>query len=1259
MSSLKWIRSEKFIDYATIVGVTLLFLVIVSLNVNLIFQMTSNQTEEIGRMQLERIRSDLEDKITNSEHAIMQVANDAENLLAAGISHEDLEKFFIRKKGEQRILFNGVCFNVYIVNRNFTIIPDFDIPANYHATERLWYKGAAAHPGQIYITDPYVDAAGNGMCFTMSKLLSDNETVVAMDFSFADMQESILKMTAGNHRTALIVTKTGMIIGYNDMSLVGEKISKKLPEYENILARVISNKAHGSFLADIGGNESTIFSSETNNGYYMIVGIDNWIFYEDSYRQVIITILISLGMLAVIIIFYLNGVQNRLRAEQALNAKEKFLSGLSKELRAPLKKILELSKVDSFDNKNTSEDTAAQVQESALHLSDMLDNLFSFSTMVEDEFQIHSDKDNQGLKLSKASKFARMGIIGVLIFSMAVSMALCISTTISAGDAKLRREADSYEYQLSNWIARQKSILSIFVNMISEHPELMEDYDSAVKFLNGIAKKYPDISVCYLANPYSKNTVIMNNGWQGPEGWKVEERPWYIDTEKSEDGFNFSTPYFDDQTGFYCVTLSQIVYGSNGEFLGIFGIDFFLDKLIHILDESYTRNGYAFVVDKDGIIINHPNRNYQMSTTNSTAISETEYEDVYFADDKVFVLTDYNDMRAACLSKRDAESNFTVIVANNWWNIYGGIVTLGALFFLLLVICVISVATLIDRQLKWQAAANQKLQEAADTANRASQAKFQFLAQMSHEIRTPLNALLGMNELILRESNEKDTIEYSENIQSAGKTLLSLINTILDFSKLDSGKMRIVPVRYNTLTMIGELLTMANERAQKKNLEFIVEIDPRLPKTMYGDDMRVKQVITNILTNAIKYTPQGSVKLEISVNYFDADETIEFQVRVSDTGIGIREEDMSKLFKSFLRIDEEKNRNIEGTGLGISIVRKLLVMMGSSLKVESVYGQGSTFYFNLKQKIIDKTPIGDYREHNISGQVAADRKNKQYLQFPGAKILAVDDNRMNLKVIKGILKFNAIVPDLAESGAECLRLAAKNHYDIIFLDHMMPEMDGIETLKKLKAEHLTDNCVVIALTANAISGAQEFYIASGFDDYLSKPVNPDALEQTLEKYLPTNIPANDAEIPAEEIIDDEIDETGDNLTHRELKLLAEICPEINVDAAMSYCMHSKEFFIEMMQEFCDDDKTETINKTYDAGDWKNYRILVHALKSTSMVIGALKFSDNAKAQEFAAKDERIDDLKKNHADFMSEYQKLRAGIDKWLEVSDNAKNLDS
>ncbi len=1296
------LREGKSGDFLIIALITMLFLTVIGLNVKLVFQLTANQTEQIGQMQLESIRADFQEVLSKAEDATTQTASEVAQLIAGGATQDELRAFIVQRKKDQKVLSNGTCFNLYGASRDWTIIPDFDMPEDYHAPERNWYKGAIEHPDEVFITEPYIDAASGVMCFTMSKALPDHQTVVGLDFNFTDVQASILRMNSDKDRSALIVNKYGMIIGYSDMSLVGEKISRKLPEYEPVLEQVVKNKNHDSFVAFLDGADHTIFSSKTNNGWFMILSVDDKSLYRASYNQLIFTGAISLVMLVAIIVFYLNGVKNRIQAEKALRVKEEFLSHMSRELRDPLNRILRLSNIEALESVGNPLENAAQVRESALQLSDMIDNLLSFSTITAAKNDVTSDeKVKQGAELSKTSQYARVGIIFVLIFAMTVSMGLCIDTTINWGDTKMNREVDIYEHQLSNWIEKQRSILSMFTNLIAERPEVMDDYASAVKLLDDIAKNYPEISVCYLANPYKEHTVIMNNGWEGPPGWRVDQRPWYIETERSEDGFSVSAPYYDDQTGVYCVTISQVVYGKNEEFLGIFAIDFYIDRLIAVLGESYTRNGYAFLVDRNGIIINHPNKNYEMSSTRMTDVNGTEYQRAY-ATNEVVRVTDYNHMPFACLAKKNAASQFTVIVAGNWWNIYGNIVTLGVAFALFLIICIVAVKTLIDRLLRWQQSVNQQLRAAADAAVAAGQAKSQFLAQMSHEIRTPLNAVLGMNEMILRESAEQSIREYAFNIQSAGHTLLTLINSILDFSKIEDGKMRIVPVRYDTAMMIDDLVNMISERAKKKGLEFKTEIDPTLPRSLYGDDLRIKQVITNLLTNAVKYTKQGAVTLSIGAQSIDAD-ALKLHVAVRDTGIGIRAEDMDKLFQSFQRLDEEKNHNIEGTGLGISIVQRLLVMMGSELKVSSVYGEGSTFEFTIDQKIIDAAPLGTYGEHHLPrSQPYSDKK---YLQAPHAKIMVVDDNSMNLKVMRGLLKANAIVPELVSSGLECLERVREQRYDIIFLDHMMPEPDGVETLKRLRAEHLIDNrTAVIALTANAISGAQETYMKAGFDGFLPKPIDTDALEAMLERYLPKEaasmketVEQPTVEEPIEEpTIEEPIEEPtieeptvekptveeptveeptvekptvekptvekptveeaveeavdDDSFTSAEKKLLSETCPSIDLAAALSSCMDSKDFVLEMMNDFVDDDKSEELQRSFDGGDWKNYRIVVHALKSTALIVGALGLSEEAKILELASKDGDVETLEKNHDGLIKNYAAIREGMKKFLSA---------
>ncbi len=397
-----------------------------------------------------------------------------------------------------------------------------------------------------------------------------------------------------------------------------------------------------------------------------------------------------------------------------------------------------------------------------------------------------------------------------------------------------------------------------------------------------------------------------------------------------------------------------------------------------------------------------------------------------------------------------------------------------------------------------------ELIDASQRALAASEAKSSFLSNMSHEIRTPINAVLGMNEMILRECDDNNILAYSESIRTAGNTLLGLINDILDFSKIEAGKMEIIPVDYDLSSVINDLVNMIKTRAEDKGLVLVLDMDRKLPKFLHGDEVRIKQIITNILTNAVKYTEKGTITFGIGFEKIrDDTDSIILDVYVKDTGIGIKKEDMKKLFSEFERIDEERNRNVEGTGLGMNITKSLLEMMGSSLKAESIYELGSKFSFRLKQRVVKWEELGDY-EAAYRASLGKREKYKETFTAPGAEVLVVDDTPMNLTVFKNLLKKTKVKIDTAESGDEGLHMAYDKKYDIIFLDHMMPQKDGIQTLHELRSRPKDPNLntPVVCLTANAISGAREQYLSEGFDDYLTKPIDPARLEEMLKHYLP-------------------------------------------------------------------------------------------------------------------------------------------------------------
>ncbi|MBR5422164.1 MAG: response regulator [Lachnospiraceae bacterium] len=395
--------------------------------------------------------------------------------------------------------------------------------------------------------------------------------------------------------------------------------------------------------------------------------------------------------------------------------------------------------------------------------------------------------------------------------------------------------------------------------------------------------------------------------------------------------------------------------------------------------------------------------------------------------------------------------------------------------------------------------ARTEAEEARQEALAASNVKSDFLANMSHEIRTPINSILGFDEIILRESGERDIVQYASNIKRSGQTLLALINDILDLSKIESGKMEIIPVNYDLKELLTDLYLMIAPKAEEKKISLRFEVDRKLPYKLRGDDVRIRQVIMNLLSNAVKYTEKGEVLLRLSL--VEAGEITRMRLSIRDSGIGIKSEDRERLFAAFQRVDESRNRNIEGTGLGLSICIRTLELMDSRLELESEYGKGSEFSFELEQEVTEPYRIGDFDVAQASGRsfVAVSREG---FYAPKARMLVVDDVEMNRKVFSHLLKNTKMAIDTAESGSRALEMIKGNRYDLIFMDHLMPGMDGIETLKKGKEEGLIGKLPVIALTANAISGAKEMFLAEGFSDYLSKPVEYRDLEAMIIKYLP-------------------------------------------------------------------------------------------------------------------------------------------------------------
>lgn len=546
-------------------------------------------------------------------------------------------------------------------------------------------------------------------------------------------------------------------------------------------------------------------------------------------------------------------------------------------------------------------------------------------------------------------------------------------------------------------------------------------------------------------------------------------------------------------------------------------------------------------------------------------------------------------------------------------------------------------------------------------AKSAGKAKTDFLANMSHEIRTPMNAICGMSDLLLQTKLTDEQLDYVSTIKLSSDNLLSIINDILDFSKIEAGKMELVPQSYNLLSPLYSLQNTIDVRIGERPLDFKISIKRDMPTELYGDEVRVQQVILNLLTNAVKYSNQGHIELIVDYEKLENDE-IMLKATVKDQGIGIKKEDMPKLFEAFSQVDMERNHRIEGTGIGLTITERLVRSMGGSITLESEYGVGTTFYVSMRQKVEDFNSVIDTESTDdfvvishsniLKGFVSGKKKIAKFIA-PDAKVLVVDDNEANLKVAKGLMGQYKLSVRTCTSGKAALDiLETDKSFDILFIDHMMPEMDGVELTKILRSSNddYLKYVPIIALTANAIKGVSEMFLANGFTEYLSKPIDTERLGEVLNKWIPEN--KKEEAMEEEESVADKnqaVDDNEENL----LNMLRQI-ENVDYDKAMTLCGKSEDILLSVIEVYVKSYSQikERIDSTYAKEDLKNYAIEVHGVKSSSRSIGNDVLGEMAYRLEIEAKDGNIAYVKENHSEFVMKYEQF---VGKLKEIVDKLK----
>ena len=871
-------------------------------------------------------------------------------------------------------------------------------------------------------------------------------------------------------------------------------------------------------------------------------------------------------------------------------------------------------------------------------------------------------------------------MVFMMIYTTRVIQNVSVANIRDVGEDRI----DSVTAQMENYLNNTKSVLWVTADTVDHMSQNGTDAQEILRYIteestNQESHFDENYSGIY---GYVMGEYMDGDGWVPPEGYEPQERDWYKAAVAAGGEATIVPPYVDAQTGAVIISISRML--SNGT--DVLSLDVTMNHIQDIVSELHIKGkGYGFVVNHDGMIIAHHDEALKGTYMSETDSGQLLMEKILEAGNGSFEI-EIDSGKSTAFVHRILDQWYIVILVSNqelyqdvWHQLAVNILISMVIFSLITFFyylgykneqnyshCIEEMRAEEQKQ-AYEARALRLEKEAADHANKA---KSDFLAEMSHEIRTPINAVLGMNEMVLRESSRAKRLiksggedigaafsnidTYAGNIERAGKNLLSIINDILDFSKIEAGKTDIIEAPYTLSSVLRDVNNLISFKAKEKGLVFSVSVDETIPDGLCGDEARVRQVMTNILNNAVKYTRSGSVSMDISM--VESDELViggmvNLIITVRDTGIGIKPEDIAKLFTKFQRVDLNANSTVEGTGLGLAITRSLLTMMNGSIRVESEYGKGSAFTVSLPQRIVSLAAIGNIHARFEERVSSVDTRDETF-HAPDAHILIVDDTPMNLTVAIGLLRNTGIQIDSAVSGEEALALTQSQAYDLILMDQRMPRMDGTEAMRLIREQTGGHNShtPVICVTADAVIGARERYLEQGFTDYLTKPINSSELEKLLIRYLPP-----EKVIIITEEAGDTAEEDPVRDSHDWLKA-AGVAP----DEGLSYCEGNPELYDAILREYLKaaGERQKQMQRCIDEGNWKDYGTLVHALKSTSRMIGARGVSETAAALEAASDQGDSGTILRMHPGMMTQYRALSEALASHIDTVDDGGSDD-